>query len=99
MLKVDGFGCLMDHLGSIWGALGMPTIFSVLQDINDTEKDMLVQCKTHLPLTKFYIFFILPFFFEREILGFHLYFIYLSYIVFESQQDFRISMISFQTEI
>lgn len=56
MLKANGFGCLMDHLGSIWNALGI-LLFSLVKETDAAaEKAVLVQWKTHLPLTKSYMF-------------------------------------------
>lgn len=36
-LQANGFGCLMDHLGSIWNALGI-MLFSLIKETDAAEK-------------------------------------------------------------
>lgn len=55
MLKVNGFGCLMDHLGSIWNTLGISLFFPSSRRLMLLEKLCWFNEK-NLLLTKFYMF-------------------------------------------
>lgn len=68
-LKVNGFSCLTDHLGSIWDALGT-VLLCLLKETDDAEKAVPAQCKTSSTDKILHLFHFS--FFEN--LEFHLYF-------------------------